>query len=109
MKVLVKATNWLGDAIMSLPTLRSLKEMKRCSITVLTKRSFADLYRAAPYVDEILPYDRAKGAGRLTGGVKLAGSLKKHGRGIDRRLRHLIRECRPHACVRRDVRTAIGW
>lgn len=59
MKILVKAANWLGDAVMTLPSLRSLKEMAPGSrVTVLTKPAFADLYRAAPGADEVLPHER---------------------------------------------------
>jgi heptosyltransferase-2 len=58
MKVLVKASNWLGDAVMTLPTLVSLREMlpKGSTISVLTKPAFADLY--PPFADEILPHER---------------------------------------------------
>jgi lipopolysaccharide heptosyltransferase II len=59
MNILVKGNNWLGDAVMSLPTLRSLREMKpRAKVTVLTKPAFADLYRGAPEVDEVLLHER---------------------------------------------------
>jgi len=59
MNILVKGNNWLGDAVMSLPTLRSLKTMMpRSRVTVLTKPAFADLYRGAPYVDEVLSHER---------------------------------------------------
>ncbi len=60
MKVLVKAANWLGDAVMSLPTLVSLRAMlpKGSTVAVLTKPAFADLYRGAPYVDEVLAHER---------------------------------------------------
>jgi heptosyltransferase-2 len=60
MKVLVKAANWLGDAVMTLPTLVSLRAMLPAgsTVSVLTKPAFADLYRGAPYVDEVLPHDR---------------------------------------------------
>jgi heptosyltransferase-2 len=59
MKILVKAANWLGDAVMTLPALRSLKEMKpQARVTVLTKPAFADLYRGAPGADEVLPHER---------------------------------------------------
>lgn len=58
MRIVVKGVNWLGDAVLSLPTLRSLREMHpRAHIAVLTKRALADLYRGAPYVDEIVSYD----------------------------------------------------
>ncbi len=59
MNLLVKGNNWLGDAVMSLPTLRSLREMHpRARITLLTKPAFADLYRGSPHVDEVLPHER---------------------------------------------------
>lgn len=70
MKILVKAANWLGDAVMSLPTLRSLREMvPRARVTVLTKPAFADLYAGAPYVDEVLPHERG-GVGRWMRSVR---------------------------------------
>ena len=59
MNILVKGNNWLGDAVMSLSTLQSLREMKpKARVTVLTKPAFADLYRGAPYVDEVLLHER---------------------------------------------------
>ncbi|MHC4607364.1 MAG: lipopolysaccharide heptosyltransferase II [Planctomycetota bacterium] len=78
MKILVKANNWLGDAVMSIPTLRSLRAMHpRARIAILSKRSFADLYEGVAELDEILSYERTGGAGRLAGGVKLARTLKE--------------------------------
>ena len=59
MKILVKAHNWLGDAVMSLPSLEALREMKpRARICVLTRAAFADLYRGASAVDEVLLHER---------------------------------------------------
>lgn len=58
--ILVKANNWLGDAVMSLPTLEGLKRMHpRARIAVLSLEHLADLYRLLPYVDEVLPYRTA--------------------------------------------------
>ena len=74
MNILVKGNNWLGDAVMSLPTLRSLREMSpRARITVLTKPSFADLYRGAPYVDEVLGHER----GGMGAWMRTVRDLKK--------------------------------
>lgn len=65
MRIVVKAANWLGDAVMSLPALRSLRSMRQdAHVAVLTKRGLADLYRCAPYVDETVPYDTWLGARR---------------------------------------------
>jgi len=59
MKILVKGNNWLGDAVMSLPTLRSLRAMKPgARIAVLSRDSVAGLYAGAPYVDETIVYPR---------------------------------------------------
>ncbi len=69
-KILVKGNNWLGDSVMSLPMLRSLREMlPRARIAVLTKSVFADLYRGAPYVDEVIPHER-EGLGTWMGTVR---------------------------------------
>ncbi len=57
MRIVAKGLNWLGDAVMSLPTLTSLRSMHpKAHIAVLTRRWLGDLYRAAP-VDEVLAYD----------------------------------------------------
>ncbi|MBI2933663.1 MAG: lipopolysaccharide heptosyltransferase II [Planctomycetes bacterium] len=65
MKILVKAPNWLGDAVMSLPALQALREMQPdARLGVLTRRALADLYRAA-IADEILPYDGALSAVKI--------------------------------------------
>lgn len=65
MRIVVKGTNWLGDAVMSLPAFHSLKRMRpEAQVAVLTKRGLADLYRGGP-VDEVLPYDSWMGAVRL--------------------------------------------
>ncbi|HLY11863.1 MAG TPA: lipopolysaccharide heptosyltransferase II [Planctomycetota bacterium] len=74
MNILVKGNNWLGDAVMSLPTLKSLKTMlPRSRVTVLTKPAFADLYAGAPYVDEVLSHHR----GGMGTWVDIVRSLKK--------------------------------
>jgi heptosyltransferase-2 len=74
MNILVKGNNWLGDAVMSLPTLKSLKAMlPRARVSVLTKPAFADLYRGAPYVDEVLAHQR----GGVGVWVKTVKELKK--------------------------------
>jgi heptosyltransferase-2 len=58
MRIVVKGTNWLGDAVMSLPTLVSLRAMfPKAHIAMLTRRWLADLYRGCPAIDELLPYD----------------------------------------------------
>jgi heptosyltransferase II len=75
MNVLVKAANWLGDAVMSLPTLVSLREMLPAgsTVSVLTKPAFADLYRGRKDVDEVLPHER----GGVTPWVGMVREIKR--------------------------------
>jgi len=74
MNILVKGNNWLGDAVMSLPTLKSLKiMMPRSRVIVLTKPAFADLYRGAPEVDEVVSHER----GGMSVWVRTVKELKK--------------------------------
>jgi heptosyltransferase-2 len=55
--ILVRATNWVGDAVMSIPALRALRAaVPGARIAVLAKPWVADLYRREPFCDEILPY-----------------------------------------------------
>ncbi|MEQ1948818.1 MAG: lipopolysaccharide heptosyltransferase II [Bryobacteraceae bacterium] len=56
-KILVRATNWVGDAVMSLPALRALREQFPTSeICILAKPWVADLYGREPFCDRMIPY-----------------------------------------------------
>ncbi len=58
MRIVVKGPNWLGDAVMALPTLRALRDMQpKAHVAVLTRRWLADLYRGTTDIDEVLAYD----------------------------------------------------
>jgi heptosyltransferase-2 len=56
-RVLVKGNNWLGDAVLSLPTIGGIKLLKpHASVSVLTRESLRGLYESVGDVDEIIPY-----------------------------------------------------
>jgi len=62
-RILVRAPNWVGDAVMSLPVLTGLNRLfPHASVTMLASPRVAPLYEAHPYVTEIIPYppDRRK-------------------------------------------------
>jgi heptosyltransferase-2 len=55
MKILVRATNWLGDAVMSLPALRAVRQAyPGAHIAVLARPWVAELYEREPFANEIL-------------------------------------------------------
>ncbi len=56
-RFLVRATNWLGDAVMSLPALRALRGAHPSAhITILAKPWVADLYRREPFCDDLIAW-----------------------------------------------------
>jgi lipopolysaccharide heptosyltransferase II len=56
-KILVRATNWVGDAVMSLPALRALHEkFPFAEISILAKPWVADLYGREPFCHRVIPY-----------------------------------------------------
>ncbi len=59
--ILVRATNWVGDAVMSLPALCALRErFPQARITVLARPWVADLYRRETFLNEVVVYDGAR-------------------------------------------------
>jgi heptosyltransferase-2 len=60
MKILVRATNWIGDAVMSLPALRALRSRyPEAHLTVIAKPWVAALYEGERSVDSIVVLRRA--------------------------------------------------
>ena len=62
-RVLVRATNWVGDVIMSLPALEVIREnFPSSSITVLARPWVIPLFENHPAVDSVIPYRKSQGA-----------------------------------------------
>ena len=58
MKILVRATNWVGDAILSIPALGALRARRpEAEICVLARPWVADLYRDQGLVDRLIPFE----------------------------------------------------
>ena len=59
-KILIRSTNWIGDAIMTTPAVRTIRQnFPETEITLLALPWVADVFRASPRVDRILSYERA--------------------------------------------------
>ena len=76
-KILVRATNWVGDAIMALPALHSVRRrFPEAHIAILALPYVAEIYQGQGVADEFIAYDR-KGAHHGIGGrEKLAAALR---------------------------------
>lgn len=64
MKILVRATNWVGDAIMSIPALEAVRQRwPDAHIAVLARSWVVDLYRGQPFLDLTIALDAADSNG----------------------------------------------
>jgi heptosyltransferase-2 len=56
-RILIRATNWIGDAIMSLPAIRALHSSHpEAEISVLARPWVAGLYAREDYIASLIPY-----------------------------------------------------
>jgi len=57
-KILIRGTNWIGDAIMTLPAVASIRATyPRAHIAMLVKPWVADIYKLFSDIDEIIIYE----------------------------------------------------
>jgi heptosyltransferase II len=58
MNILIRATNWIGDAILALPALHSVRaKFPEAHIAIVAKPYVADIYRDQAVCDELIAYD----------------------------------------------------
>jgi heptosyltransferase II len=76
-KILVRATNWVGDAIMAIPALRAVRaKFPEAHMAILARPYVADIYRGQELGDELIAYDwKGKHAG-FAGRKRLAAELR---------------------------------
>ncbi len=76
-RILVRAPNWVGDAVMCTPALHCLREtFAEAEIYLLARPTVADLLKGHPSVDHMLVYEyRGEHAGFM-GRVRLARALR---------------------------------
>jgi heptosyltransferase II len=61
-KILIRATNWLGDAVMSLPAIRAVRAgFPEAEIVVLARPWVADLYEGERSIDRVIRYEPKPG------------------------------------------------
>ena len=61
-RLLIRATNWLGDAVMSLPAIRAVRGfLPHAHIAIVARPWVADLYARESVIDEVIPYAARRG------------------------------------------------
>lgn len=57
-KILIRGTNWIGDAVMTLPACASVRAAyPSAHLAILAKPPVSDIYRMFSEADEIIPYE----------------------------------------------------
>jgi heptosyltransferase-2 len=76
--LLVRGTNWVGDAIMSVPALREIRRLfPQSQITLLVRPWVKDVYSDVPFVDEVVELDSQGRHRGWTGFGRLASELRR--------------------------------
>lgn len=77
LRILIRGTNWIGDAVLTLPALSSIRNSSpQAHLSILAKPWVADIYRLSRQVDEVLVYE-SSGRHRGAGGIlRLAAELR---------------------------------
>jgi heptosyltransferase-2 len=76
-RILVRATNWVGDAVMSVPALQALRQHQpQARISILARPWVAGLYGRDAVCDELIPYEAPRGWRGLNEKRLLAAELR---------------------------------
>lgn len=58
-RIVVRGTNWVGDAVMTIPALRELRQLfPEAHLTLATRPWARELFSEADFLDHVLVYDR---------------------------------------------------
>jgi len=77
-RILVRGVNWVGDTILSYPTVQGLKTLfPDCHLAILVTNHLVDLWKTFPYVDEIIPFQKRGGLRSLWEDLNFIRSIKR--------------------------------
>ncbi len=75
-KILIRGVNWVGDTVLTLPSIKSIRRaFPGARISLLVKPLVADIFKENPDIDEIIVY--ADGFRGLAGRLRLAKMLRR--------------------------------
>lgn len=79
-RILVRAPNWIGDAVMAIPTLSALRaRFPESRITLLAKPPVAALFEHHPVIDRLLVYESPGRHAGMIGLWRLVRSIREGG------------------------------
>lgn len=76
-RVLIRAVNWLGDAVMTTPAIGAIRaSFHSAHITLLATPLVAELFSPHDWIDEVMIYDKNGRHSGLAGRLKIARELR---------------------------------
>jgi heptosyltransferase-2 len=77
-RLVVRQTNWIGDAVMTTPAMGAVRAaFPQAEIVVAASPLVAELFRNHPYCDRVLVYERQAGKRKMAGLWRFAGELRR--------------------------------
>ena len=77
-RLLIRSTNWIGDAVMTTPAIRTIRRnFPDASITILVLPWVRDVFSACPHIDDFFIYEKNGRHRGLAGKWRLAGDLRQ--------------------------------
>src|SRR5688572_19454883 len=75
-KILVRATNWVGDAVMSLPAIGAIRDRwPNAEIVALARPWVADIYEGESSINRVIRYEARRGLRDWGAKLRLAREL----------------------------------
>jgi len=76
--ILIRGTNWIGDAVMTIPAVNAVRNtFPQARISILAKPWLAEVYRLCPSLDEIILFHDPGFHSGIAGKIKLGNELRK--------------------------------
>jgi heptosyltransferase-2 len=80
MKILVRAPNWVGDAVMAIPAIEALRgHWPEAELVILARPGVAELYQGQPFADRLVVFESAGKHSGVLGRERLARELRAEG------------------------------
>jgi heptosyltransferase-2 len=76
-KILVRAPNWVGDAVMAIPALQAIRRTQPdAEMEILARPAVADTYQGQPFANRILPFENSGRHAGMAGRRALLAELR---------------------------------
>ena len=76
-RILVKEVNWLGDVVISLPALRTVRQaFPAATLTLLVRQELASFFDGAEWVDAVIPYTVRRGVRGLADQRRIVAEIR---------------------------------